>query len=798
MKRFLAFIALLVCCGVAAPVSQSRAAGLIIVDEAHWWPEPIPPPPIPPHPPRPFPMPRHYIFAPLEVYSTKATVRVTDQIAVTRVEQAFYNPNPQGLEGTFVFPVPKGAHLDKFTMEIDGRQVEAELLPADKARGIYEEIVRKLRDPALLEYSDRDMFKVRIFPIEPHSKKSVTLTYTQLLKADDGLVGYTLPLNTAKFSAKPVKSVSVKVYLESMRPLRSIYSPSHSVEIKRAGPYRASAGYEASDVQPDADFALYFAAEKAELGVNLIAHKTSSDDGYFLLLVSPGLEAKDKKILPKDVAFVLDSSGSMAGKKLEQAKKALQFCVENLNDGDRFEIIRFSTEVEPLFDQLVEANSRNRSRAAEFIKDLKPIGGTAIDDALKQALALSDVRAGLPVGQDARQRVPTGGGRPFVIIFLTDGRPTIGTTDEEEIVRNVKRQNEGHTRIFCFGIGTDVNIHLLDKVTEETRAVSQYVLPEEDLEVKVSNFFSKIKEPALTNPKLKFTGDVLVTKLYPAPLPDLFRGDQLVLVGRYSGRGDSAVVLEGSANGVTRKLTYAVHFAREADYREFIPRLWATRRVGYLLDEIRLRGENAELRDEVTELARRYGIVTPYTAYLIVEDETRRRVPVALQSLRQLGEDHVARRDAAENWGDFKREKDGAKALAGARYGLALKNATAPATAAADGSLEASRALGFSGGAGGGGGLPALSAGPAVDSKARLLQFSQQGQFVAGKNFYQNGTQWVDEAAQKFQNAKRQRIQFNSKEYFAFAAKERRALPWLALGQNVQFVLDDTLYEVHE
>jgi Ca-activated chloride channel family protein len=342
-----------------------------------------------------------------------------------------------------------------------------------------------------------------------------------------------------------------------------------------------------------------------------------------------------------------------------------------------------------------------------------------------------------------------------------------------------------------------LNTHLLDKITEETRAVSQYVLPEEDLEVKVSNFFSKIKEPVLANPTLKFTGDVRVTKLYPATLPDLFRGDQLVLVGRYSGRGDSAIVLEGTVNGAKRKFTYEVNFPRSDDDHEFIPRLWATRRVGYLLDEIRLHGENAELRDEVTELARKYGIVTPYTAYLIVEDEDRRRVPLTRQSLPQLNTDTLARREAAENWRYFGGAKDGEKAVAGARYGNVLKMAEAPASAAFDSSVEANRALGLSAVPGRGAGV-STSAPSADDAKVRLAQYSQQGQFIAGKNFYQNNAQWVDTAAQKFQSAKRQRIQFNSKEYFDFAAKERRALPWLALGQNVQFVLDDTLYEIYE
>ena len=752
-------------------------------------------------PPRPRPQP--YAFAPLEVNYTKTTVRITDQVAVTRIEQEFFNPNPARLEGTFIFPVPKGAHLDKFTMDIDGKTVEAELLSADKARGIYEDIVRKLRDPALLEYADRDVFKVRIYPIEPNSRKRITLTYTQILKSDDGLVGYTLPLNTDKFSAKSVKTVSVKVELETKRPLKSIYSPSHAVEIKRDGPNRATVGYEASDVLPDADFALYFAPEKDELGVNLLTHKTDGDDGYFLLLVSPGMDTKDQKVMPKDVAFVLDTSGSMAGKKLEQAKKALQFCVENLNHNDRFEIIRFSTEVEPLFDKLVEANKQNRAKADDFIKDLKPIGGTAIDDALKKALALRTPfrKDELPESQassedskvrDLYNSSLRDGGRPLVVIFLTDGRPTIGTTDEDAIVANVKRANEGRTRVFCFGIGRDVNTHLLDKITEETRAVSQYVLPEEDLEVKVSNFFAKIKEPVLANPTVKFTGDTRVTKLYPAPLPDLFRGDQIVLAGRYSGNGDSAVILEGTVNGKSRHFTYKVKFPRTADDHEFIPRLWAMRRVGFLLDEIRLRGENAELREETTELARKYGIVTPYTAYLIVEDEDRRRVPLAAQSLPRLYSDQAARREATANWDAFKRDKDGDKALAGARYGYELKNAAVPAAAAVSGSLEAERALGF------GGGSMTSTATPAEESKARLMQFSQRGQFIAGKNFYQNDKQWVDADAQKLQNAKRHRIQFNSKEYFTFTAKERRALPWLAIGQNVQFVLDDTLYEIYE
>ena len=513
-----------------------------------------------------------------------------------------------------------------------------------------------------------------------------------------------------------------------------------------------------------------------------MTYRTSSDDGYFLLLASPGIDPHDKKVVPKDVAFVLDTSGSMAGKKLEQAKKALLFCVENLNDVDRFEIIRFSTETEPLFNKLTAASKENRSRANDFIKELKPIGGTAIDDALRKALALRSEKAD----------------RPFVVIFLTDGLPTIGNTDENQIVANVKQNGGGNVRVFCFGIGQDVNTHLLDKITEETRAFSQYVLPEEDIEVKVSNFFAKIKDPVLTNPALAFTGDLRTSKLYPAPLPDLFRGEQLVVVGRYSGKGASAAVLEGLVNGARKKFTYDVSFADETTEHDFIPRLWATRRVGYLLEEIRLHGENAEVKDEVTELARKYSIVTPYTAYLIVEDEARRGVPLLSQTMPRLQEDEAARQSVGEYYKHSTLQRYGLAPVTRSRSELAFKSANAPADAVSLGAAEAQRgfvaALESSPTAGGVGGAVA---GRSV-AVERVAQYTQQTQFAGGRSFYQNGNQWIDGSVQKLKDSKRVRIPFNSKEYFDLVAKKPETLPWLALGQNVQFALDGAIYEVFD
>ena len=760
MRKFFSFLLVLL-----VVAGSSFADGLIVIHNPPIW-HPMPPP-LPGPPPWPGLPPQHYEFAPLEVVFHHVTVKIVGQIATTIVDQEFFNPNDQRLEGTYLFPVPAGAQIEKFTMEIGGKPVEAELLPADKARKIYEDIVRKMRDPALLEYAGHDVFKVRIFPIEPRANKHITLTYSQVLNADAGLVSYLYPLNTEKFSAAPIKDVSVKIELDAQHPVKSIYSPSHTVEIKRHGDGRATIGFEGKGIKPDTDFQVFWQTEEKDIGVSLLSYRERGEDGYFLLLAAPGNELKAKNIVKKNIVFVLDTSGSMAGPKLAQAKKALQFCVENLNDGDRFELMRFSTETEPVFEKLVEATATNRQRAEEFIKDLKAMGGTAIDEALTKALAL----------------------KPEVVIFLTDGQPTIGNTREEDILATVKKTNTGNARIFCFGIGTDVNTHLLDQITEQTRAFSQYVLPEEDIEVKVSNFYTKIKEPILANPELKFTGTARVNKLYPSPLPDLFRGEQLIVVGRYTGTGGAAATIEGTVNGQPKKFAYDVQFPEQASDHEFIPRLWATRRIGYLLDEIRLHGENKELKDEVTELARRYGIVTPYTAYLIVEDESRRNVPVATRSLQALEQDRPVREQAAQTWSVLGAAKDGTAAVSGARAAGEFKRIDNLGVGSSGlvNNFQQENARAY---------INATTTPAAPEVAQRFDQYAQQTRFVNGRAFFQNGAQWIDANVQKLPNARRLQVKFGSDEYFDLLTKHSAVTQWFSLGRNMQIVLDDVVYEI--
>jgi Ca-activated chloride channel homolog len=738
---------------------------------------------------RPAPSPvGHFAFAPLEVSYHHVNVKIDGQICTTTVDEEFYNPNPQQLEGTYLFPVPKTAQIDKFTMQINGKDAEAELLAADKARAIYEDIVRRERDPALLEYADRGVFRVHVYPIEGNSRKQVRISYTEVLKADSGLVSYTYPLNTEKFSAAPIHDVSLKIELNSDRALTSIYSPTHDVEIKRPDPNHAVIGYEAKDVRPDTDFQLFFALQKQDVSLDLLTQRAVDEDGYFLLLASPGSKAKATH-LPKDVAFVLDTSGSMAdGDKLVQAKKALQYCLANLNADDRFEIIRFSTEPEPLFGKLTTASEDKVADAQKFVKGLKPQGGTAIFDALHQAMALR----------------PEKSDRPYVVVFITDGMPTVGETNPDAIVAETDRAADQGTRVFCFGLGTDVNAHLLDRIAEHTRAVSDYILPDEDLEIKISNFFAKIHEPVLSDVKLTFPDGVKVTKMYPQQMPDLFQGDQLVLCGRYSGEGSGDCVIEGNAGGEHQIFKVAVNFPKTSEGQPFVPRLWASRRVAYLLDEIRLHGENTELKSEATDLARQFGLVTPYTAYLIMEDERGRHVAEANQVMKDFAVDKEATKSASGAYGQFRAAEGGAAGVAVAKSQNHMKYAMRAQSSLDAGNTDAAAAMNVASSTvtAPAAPMPGTSyntvQAPSDDAGTRVVQYTQRAKFIAGRAFYQNGNQWIDNNVSSQNAEKSVRIKFASDEYFALLTQHPEARPWLALGQNVKLVLGSSVYEIYD
>ncbi|MFH1421998.1 MAG: VIT domain-containing protein, partial [Planctomycetota bacterium] len=544
---------------------------------------------------------------PAAVVEAKLYVKISDQMAVTTVEEIFENPNNFPLEGEFIFPLPADAAISDFSFWIDGKEMKGELLDVDKARGIYTQIVRSMKDPALLEYVGTKLFRLSIFPIPAQAESKVKLTFTEVLKNDSGICTYRYPHSTNKYSPKPLNKALINVDISSRVPLKSIYSPSHNIDVVKKDDHSAKVSYEATNVLPDKDFILYYTLSEKDFGLNFLTFRKAGEDGYFMAFLSPKQEISAGDIAAKDIIFVLDTSGSMIteGDKMKQAQKALEFCVNSLSSGDKFNIISFATEPRKFRDSLVDGTKENTQAAVEFVKGLRAAGGTNINDALLMALGMF-----------------SSSDKPKLVVFITDGEPTISVTEPKQILDNVKNANKLGVRIFTFGVGYDVNAYLLDKIAEDHRGAREYITPEENIEVKVSNFYNKIAYPVLADVSIRFDG-VDIYDMSPNNLPDLFKGAQLAILGRYKGEGHKAVRLKGKINGAEKEYIYEANFKEKDDICDYIPRLWAISRIGYLLDQIRLNGEKAELKTEVVKLAKEFGILTPYTSYLVVEDNAR-------------------------------------------------------------------------------------------------------------------------------------------------------------------------------
>ena len=558
----------------------------------------------------PIPPPHVAKVPPLALKYHHVSVEIDEQVARTTIDQVFINDFHRDLEGTYIFPIPKGAQITEFAMYIDGERISGELLEKEKARRIYQDIVNRMKDPALLEYLDRDMFKIRVYPIPAHGEKRIQLEYSEVLTNDAEVVRYHYPLDTERFSSRPLNEVSVDVTIRSQNALKSIYSPSHDVVVERKNDHHAVVSYEDTQIVPEKDFILYYTLSEKDFGANLLTYKKSRQDGFFMLMLSPGYALTHQRILPKDIVFVLDTSGSMRrDKKLQQAQEALIYGLEGLNAEDRFGIVTFSTSIETFDDVLLRGESQNIDDAVRFVKQLRARGGTDIYEALQTALAL--------IRESERA---SSSKRPKFVVFLTDGRPTVGVTEYTDILQKVRKKNADQVRLFTFGVGYDVNTHLLDDLAGQSHAASAYIEPFEDLEVLVSSFFDKIDSPVLSDLELRISG-AGVYDVYPKDLPDLFKGSQLLLFGRYRTPGKFQLVLSGQTDDKEKVYTYDIDFPYSARRHDFLPRIWASRKIGYLLDQIRLHGEESELKEEVIELAKKYGIVTPYTSYLVTEDE---------------------------------------------------------------------------------------------------------------------------------------------------------------------------------
>ncbi|MCB9895005.1 MAG: VWA domain-containing protein [Planctomycetes bacterium] len=539
---------------------------------------------------------------------------IEGQTATTTVTQTFYNPNNWQLEGKYIFPLPEEAAISDFQMTMEGKMVKGELLDADKARQIYRDTVRQMIDPGLLEYAGRGLFQASVFPILPCQDLVIKFSYSELLPYDSGLVKFRYPLRTQSYCDIPVGSVSIKVTIKGEQNLRTIYSPTHSAEIIRKGEKEAVIGVEQKETQPDTDFEIFYGYAEDALSANVLSYRDDDKAGYFLALLTPKIKLATDEILPKDVIVVLDTSGSMdEDGKIDQARKALSFMVNKLNEKDRFALVTFSTEARKMHDKLTDASKEAKADAIAKIEKLEATGGTNLEQAIRFAYELA--RSAPEDGKVTR---------PCYVILLSDGVPTMGeTTDVKALAKIAKDNRAENVRVFPFGVGNDVNTWLLDTLAEENKGQREYVKPKEDMEVKVSNFANKIASPVLANVKLTIDGAEL-HDMHPQVPGDVFAGTQLSILGRFDKPGKHQLVLSGDVAGQKIAYEYTIELAAKDSGKAYLPRMWAVRRVGYLMDQLNMKGFSQEVKDEIVRLGTQFGIVTPYTSFLVVEDNPRR------------------------------------------------------------------------------------------------------------------------------------------------------------------------------
>jgi Ca-activated chloride channel family protein len=730
---------------------------------------------LPPHDPLPFPrdpLPRPAplpipVFPPeaspvaMSGYRVEGTV--TDQVAELTYHITFHNPTDRRLEGMLVVPLPAEAALSGFSMTVGGKETKGELLEAGQAASIYEGIVRQQRDPGLLEMVGERMFRARVFPIEARGDVVATLKLTQTLPLSGGLATLRVPMRSARFTAGEGGRASARVVLRTTEPTRSLFSPTSDVKIERRGERESEVVYEEGSGGPQ-DLVVTYSTRRDPLAAGVLAYREEGEDGAFMLSLSPKAEDAAAKAAPKDVVFVLDRSGSMADDdKIVQARKALAYCVSRLGPDDRFGIVDFATDWNAMEERLLPADAANKARARRYIQGLEAGGGTNIEAALTEGLKLLEHPEG---------RVP-------MIFFVTDGVPTEGQTDINALLSKIAAENHGvKARLFSFGVGSDVNTLLLDKLADEGRGARDYVAPGEDIEAKVSGLYQKVSRPALTDVRVEWRG-VETAEVYPRPVPDLFHGSELTLYGRYKNGGRGTLIVTGKSAGRDVRFEYPVDLPAKETRNAFLPRLWAGQKVAHELDALRLsnRPADPEAIASIVKLAKKYGIVTPYTSFLVTEEGADQR---------------------------------GAARAAAMRFGAMSRNAVSSGFSGGAAMAKAARMDSLNLGALSGGvasvrGAAAAPASALQDFEAGTRdQLKKQGvaavetRTVGDKTFYKRGNVWIDADAEtdEAKAGKTATVTASSPEYFQLLARAPELARWFALGDDVIVLWRGTVCKV--
>lgn len=773
----------------------------------------------PPRPPHPMP-PRPQPTASYAIKSLEVAAEVKGQIAEVNVSQTFVNTGSRQMEVSFVFPLPYDGAIDSMVLMVDGKEYAAKLLDAEQARKTYQEIVRKNQDPALLEWIGTGMFKTSVFPVPAGASRTVQLKYTQLLKVDGGLTDFLFPMSTAKYTDKPIEKLDISVNIDAADEIKNVYSPTHEIRIKRPTPNRATVAYSGQNTVPGNDFRLMYDSGKGEVSTRLLSFRPNEkEDGYFMLLASPKIATEEQTPVAKRVVFVLDHSPSMSGNKIVQARDALKFVLNNLREGDYFNIVPYSNVAKTFKPELIPFNPESRAEAVAYTDSIHPTGLTNIDEALKLSFGLI---------KDDKM--------PNYIIFLTDGVPTAGERNEMKLAEIAKAANQFNARLFAFGVGFDLNARLLDRLVRDHRGQSEYVKPDEDIEERVGRLYNRISSPILTDvafeikPKGAGTKDHGTNRVYPSGKFDLFSGEQLVLVGRYSKSGDIEVQVQGKVGEESKTFNFEGNFIEKSGDQSlaFIPRLWALRRIGEILDQLDLLvgQDNTKAREEMVQelvgLSTQYGILTPYTSFLADENtvltDSSSNIAAATSNVSNLaqtgGYSGVMQRSFR---GLFKKsmQADSASLKKESRAAeLAMEPQAAAEMSSGSGAMGGGGSFGLSMGqtssmrrqsgpmSGGQPTRPNAYGVAAMDAiEAEPADRESNVQTVNNRAFFQKGGVWIDSTLTETQQKPENIVvvkQF-SEDYFKLIDQFGKELtPYLALGGTQLVNLDGKAYRFEE
>ena len=532
-----------------------------------------------------------------------AEIEVVDGSTIARYRFHLSNPMPvtrdvwgPPAEGRIVFPVPAGSSVTDLLLSGGPETLEGRLLDAEDATRIYEDIVRRMIDPALLRSLGDDLYEVRAFPVPPGEKRQVSFTVTTPLLAEGDQAVVEVPWS--RMSPRPADA-TVSVDVDVPWEVRSALAPGFELDTERIDSGRLEASWESTDGWvPDANFRLYLAGGEGLVDTRLLAHRVRGEDGYFALLFAPVVELDS--VLPRDVVIVLDTSGSMEGEKMEQAIEAAVYVLEHLGAEDRFAIVDFSRRVRTFRDEMSPA--ADAAEGIDYVRDLAAGGNTNISGALDRGLSFLD------------------GERPGTVIFLTDGLPTVGIDTTDGILEVAEEAAAERTQLFAFGVGYDVDTVLLDALSTRFVGSSHYVTPDERIDTEVQRLYEQVSTPVLTDVAIGIEG-IDTWDLAPVEIAGIFAGNQALLTGRYDGSGEANVVVTGNSAMGPEEFTYVVEFPERDGSDPTVAQLWAQRRVADLLTELRIEGPRDSLVEEIVDVATRFGIVTPYTAYLAEEPD---------------------------------------------------------------------------------------------------------------------------------------------------------------------------------